>query len=78
MSQVDIPDVLIHIDETLDHDHLQAIAETVRQMAGVVTVSFHDDKPHLMIVQYVPDEIDAASVLERVRDKGVHAELVGL
>jgi hypothetical protein len=71
-------DVTIHVDETIDHDRRAAIAESVRKRKGVVDVLRHDKKPHLMIVQYDPDEVNSAALLAIVRQSGVHAELVGL
>ncbi len=71
-------DVIIHVDETVDHDRRQAIAGTVRAHAGVTDVAHHDEKPHLMIVKYDPQAVTALALLAVVREAGVHAELVGL
>jgi hypothetical protein len=71
-------DVTIHLDETMDHDRRAAIADTVRAHKGVMGVAHHDTKPHLMIVEYDPEEVHARELLQVVRDEGVHAELVGL
>jgi len=76
--KVDLPDLLIHLDETLDHDHLAAIEATLRQDPGVVSVAFHDDRPHVMVVTYDPKATTEGAILERVTAEGVHAELVGL
>ena len=74
----DIADVTVHIDETLDHSKLQEIAEALRTTGGIVSVSAHDDKPHLMIVKYDPSQTDSSSIHQVVTAKGVHAELLGL
>ena len=74
----DIVDVTVHIDETLDHSKLQEIADEVSKVDGVESVSFHDDKPHLMIVKYDPNRTDSSSIHKTVTAKGVHAELIGL
>ncbi len=71
-------DVVIHVDETIDHDRRMQIADIVRAHAGVVGVTHHDEKPHLMIVQYNPAGMTAHALLDVVRGEGVHAELVGL
>lgn len=71
-------DVTIHVDETIDHDRRMAIADSVRARKGVKEVVHHDTKPHLMIVQYDPAEVNSAALLAVVRQSGVHAELVGL
>ena len=74
----DIADVTIHIDETLDHSGLQDLADEIRQVGGVESVTFHDDKPHLMIVQYDPGQTSSSSIHQKISDKGVHAKLIGL
>jgi hypothetical protein len=71
-------DVIIHVDETIDHDRRLAIAGMVRAHAGVADVAHHDEKPHLMIVKYDPQAVTAHALLDVVRGEGVHAELVGL
>ncbi len=75
---IKLVDITLHIDETLDHAKLENLANKIRQEDGVVSVAFHDDKPHLMIVQYNPDKANSAVVLQRVKNQGLHAELVGL
>ncbi|HEX9593503.1 MAG TPA: ATP-binding protein [bacterium] len=78
MGHIDLPDVLLHIDETLDHARLKAIEDRLRQEPGVISVAFHDDKPHVMVVTYDPQETRSTRILETVTTQGVHAELVGL
>ncbi len=73
-----IVDVVIHVDETIDHDRRTRIAGTVRAHNGVAGVAHHDEKPHLMIVEYDPAAVTAQTLLKVVLDEGVHAELVGL
>jgi len=76
--KVDLPDLLVHLDETLDHDHLAAIETDLRQDSGVVSVAFHDDRPHVMVVAYDPKVTTERAILGRVTAEGVHAELAGL
>jgi hypothetical protein len=71
-------DVTIHLDETIDHDRRMKIADVVRMLAGVTDVAHHDEKPHLMIVKYDPAKVSAHGLLDAVRGEGVHAELIGL
>ena len=74
----DIADVTVHIDETLDHISLQDLAGDLRQVDGVESVSFHNDKPHLMIVTYDPNLTSSSSVHQKITAKGIHAKLIGL
>ena len=71
-------DVTIHIDESLDHDKRATLVEKVRKHEGVIGVGHHDEKPHLMVVEYNPDQTSSKNLLELVKSDGIHAELVGL
>jgi len=71
-------DVTVHIDESLDHARLQGIAEQLRKGAGVVSVSFHDDRPHFLLVRYDPGRVSAHEVHGLVTGQGVHAEMIGI
>ena len=73
-----IADVTVHIDETIDHSKLQEISDAVRSLDGIESVTFHDDKPHFMIVKYDPEQTDLPSIHKAVVAEGVHAELLGL
>ena len=73
-----LADIMIHIDETLDHKALQDIRDAIIVQDGVGSASFHDEKPHMMIVLYDPERVNSLGLLETVRGKGVHAELIGL
>jgi hypothetical protein len=71
-------DVIIHIDEAIDHDRRAQIVAMVRSQAGVASVVQPDARPHLMSVRYDPKIVSAHALLDAVRHQGVHAELVGL
>lgn len=71
-------DVIIHVDETIDHDRRMKIAGIVKAHTGVTDVAHHDEKPHLMIVKYDPATVTSHALLDVVLGEGVHAELVGL
>lgn len=75
---MEMADVTIHIDETVDHQRRTQIADTVRVHRGVASVCYHDEKPHLMIVEYDPDRVMSQDLLQIVLGQGVHAELIGL
>ena len=77
---MDIPiaDVMIHIDETLPHDVLMKLENTVREDACVISASVPAGKEHMMLVAYNPDCTTATDILARVSKQGIHAELVGI
>lgn len=71
-------DVTVHIDEAVDHEARERIGDKLRALDGVVAAVSHDQKPHLMVVEYNPDKVSSQTILATVRGAGVHAELVGL
>jgi hypothetical protein len=75
---IQLSDVLIHIDETLTADGRAAVEAKLRELDGVVSVHNPDDRPHLTLVEYRPDKVDSQALLARVKGEGVQAELVGL
>ena len=75
---MDMADVVIHINESVDHDRRVEIADLVRAHDGVMAVAHHDEKPHLLLVEYDPATVHARDLLQVALDQGVHAQLVGL
>lgn len=75
---INIVDVTIHIDENLEDARRPQLIEKMRAQAGVVAVGYHDEKPHLMVVEYNPEKTSSAQLLEAVKGEGLHAELIGL
>ena len=75
---MDMADVVIHINESVDHDQRTDIADRIRAHGGVMGVAHHDEKPHLLLVEYDPEQVHAQDLLKVALDQGVHAQLVGL
>jgi len=75
---IQLADVVVHIDQTLERERRSEIEEQLRAIDGVVSVHNPDDRPHLAIIEYNPDRTSSAVILNTVTVQGVHAELVGL
>jgi hypothetical protein len=75
---IQLADVVVHIDQTLERERRSEIEEQLRAIDGVVSVHNPDDRPHLSIVEYNPDKTSSSDILTTVTLQGVHAELVGL
>jgi hypothetical protein len=75
---IQLADVVVHIDQTLERERRTEIEEQLRAVDGVVSVHNPDDRPHLAIVEYNPDKTTSAAILNTITIQGVHAELVGL
>jgi len=76
--KINLVDVTVHIDETLDENRRGDLVEKVRGQTGVVGVGYHEQKPHLMTIEYNPDATNSTDLLNFIKGQGVHAELIGL
>jgi hypothetical protein len=70
--------VTLHIDEDTTHDQREAFRDTLLALNGVMAAAYHDDKPHLVLIEYDPDTINSKEFVNTARHNGFHAELVGL
>jgi hypothetical protein len=75
---VQLADVMVHIDQNLSPEQRSLIEMTLRAMDGVVSVRNPDDRPHLSVIEYVPEKTSSQAILSAVTGRGVHAELIGL
>lgn len=73
-----ILDVTLHIDEETTHEEREDLRDTFLGKKGVVTADCRDEKPHLMIVAFDPDNVSAHDLLATAQRSGYHAELIGL
>ena len=71
-------DVIIHIDPETNHEEREFLRDILLKHDGVDAASCHDDKPHLIIVEYDPDEVTSKQLLDLVTKQNINAELVGL
>ena len=71
-------DVLIHINEDLDDEHIHALERTLSMHDGVVSACVPEGRRHLLMVDYEPRRVRSNEILSEVRARGVHADLVGM
>ena len=75
---IDLADVTIHVDETLDTSALSELDDAFRERDGVVSVHVDEKRPHLFVLEYNPAKVNSQELLKIVKIQGLHAELVGL
>ena len=78
MVDIQLADVTIHIDQTLETERRSAIEDALRAVDGVISVHMPDDRQHLVVVEYNPEKTNSAEVLGTVGEQGVRAQLIGL
>jgi hypothetical protein len=75
---INLADVTLHIDQTLQPDELAEIETVFRQRDGIVSVHFNPDKRHLMLIEYNPEKIHSRDLIDILRYQGLRGELIGL
>lgn len=69
-------DVMIHTETPLTEKQFDDVAEQVRSIKGVSRFDRNDNLPKVIMVNYDPDDVQAAAILGKVSDLGVGASLV--
>lgn len=78
MTDINIADVTLHIDNNLDTTIREAVEKELRSLNGVVSVTMPADKPHLVEVTYNPDTVKAQHIEHSIRELAGHVEMIGL
>ena len=73
-----IADITMHIDENTTHEDRERLRDELLSMDGVMAASYHDEKPHLIVMAYDPDVVNSLAFVKTAQEQGLHAELVGL
>ena len=70
-------EVTLHIDEETAHDQRESFRDRLLVKDGVIAASCHDERPHLMLIEYDPEIINSKEFLAEASNTGLHAELIG-
>ena len=73
-----LSDVLIHIDEKPNESEQKDLVGQLRNLEGVIAPSFSLKKNNFLFISYNSDTINSLTLLEKVRENGFKAQLVGL
>lgn len=73
-----LADLLIHVNETLEATERASLEEELRKAKGVIAPRFNKETSHLLLVSYDPQEINSHNLVNRVKDNGYNAQLVGM
>ena len=73
-----LAEVTFHIDEDTSHEEREQFRDTLLAMDGVLAAAYHDERPHLMLIEYDPGVIHSIEFVNTARDRGLHAELIGM
>lgn len=73
-----LSDVLIHINEMPNEFEQNDLVEQLRKLEGVIAPGFSQEKKHMLFVSYNSETIDSATLIEKVKESGFNARLVGM
>jgi hypothetical protein len=73
-----LAEVTLHIDEGTSHDEREKLRDALLALDGVMAAAYHDEKPHLMLIEYNPDAINSIEFVNSAKQQNLHAELIGL
>jgi len=74
---MNLNDVVIHVNETLDARARHDLEERMREIEGVISPRFSESASHLMVVAYNADRMRTQDLLEAVRRQGYTAQSCG-
>ena len=72
-----LAEVTLHIDEDTSHEERENFRDTLLAMEGVIAAAYHDEKPHLMLIEYDPDVINSIDFVNAAKKRSLHTELIG-
>ena len=76
--ETNLAEVTLHIDEDTSHDEREKFRDVLLSMDGVMAAAYHDEKPHLIMIEYNPDLINSIEFVDAAKKQSLHAELIGL
>ena len=75
---MNICDVMIHINESLSKEARASLENKMRKVEEVVSPRFNEGKEHLLLIAYNSEKTNTTILLEKAREAGYTAQLVGM
>lgn len=71
------PGLVIHISDTLGDARRGDLENALNSRYGINMARFNASRPHLLLVDYDPTQINSLDILHQVRRQNVRAQLIG-
>ncbi len=68
--------LVMHISDNLDSGHRRKLENSIQLQSGVSSALFNQDRPHLMVVNYDPNQISSRQILAELSSNRVHASRI--
>ena len=75
---MDMVDVLFHVKTDLSCEQQEELEQSLREPDGVLSVHFNTNHHHLLMLEYDPNQVSSAALLERANQYGVEVCRIGL
>jgi hypothetical protein len=75
---INMVDVTLHINEETSHEERESLREALLIINGVMAAVCHDDKPHLLMIEYDPQIVTSNRFVEVASERGIHSQLISL
>lgn len=75
MSQ--LTGLVMHVDNNLSYGTRRELENRVMHHDGVSSARFNEARPHLMVVEYDPQQINSFEIMHEVNRNALHAERIG-
>jgi hypothetical protein len=73
-----ITDAMIHTGEVLSESEFKVLSDRVHRGEGIVSLSRNPHTPRFLIVVYNAARTSSIAILNRVRQQGYQASLIGI
>lgn len=70
-------EIVVHVDELLDEQNRRRVEHTLLKTAGVGRATFNDERQHLLVVGYDPEQTSSSQILRLVKQHQLNAQLIG-
>jgi hypothetical protein len=71
-------DVIVHLNESVDEATLDELEQGIRKDQGVISVGHQANRNHLIMVVYDSEVARASNIMHNFRERGLHAQLIGM
>lgn len=68
--------VRIYIEENLDSERLRGLQQLIQEVPHVVDVEFSDKDPHELTVEYEAQRNLPVDLIQTLREKGFHPDIL--
>ena len=71
-------EVVVHLNESVDEATLYGLEQGIRKDQGVISVGHQANRNHMIMVVYDSEVARASSILHSFKERGLHAQLIGM